>query len=140
MRRIGGVVAGLAIAMAFIMGSELITHVMYPPPAGMDMMNLEQVKPYLATLPAAAFAIVLGGHLLGTLLGTATTAGIAKDRRPAYVLGVFLFAGGIYNAIKIPQPAWFSIGSFAVYMIATLIGARIGARRRSVVEAAAALP
>ena len=31
------------------------------------MMDLEKVKPYLATLPAAAFMIVLAGHLFGTL-------------------------------------------------------------------------
>jgi ABC-type transport system involved in multi-copper enzyme maturation permease subunit len=130
-RRIGAVLAGLAIAIAIIMACEMIPHALYPPPPGMDMMDLEQVKPYLAKLPATAFLIVLIGHLAATLAGTAATAGIAKSRQPAYVLGTLLFAGGIYNAVKIPQPVWFSVASFAIYIIATMVGARLAAPRRS---------
>jgi hypothetical protein len=128
-RRIAAVVAGLVIAFAIVMAFELIPHHMYPPPAGMNMNDVAQVKPYVASLPATAFAIVLLGHLIGTIAGTSVAAGIARDRRAAYVLGTLLFVAGIMNAITIPQPVWFSAASFAIYVIGTLIGARLAAPR-----------
>lgn len=130
-RRVAGVIAGLAIAIAFVMSSELVTHKLYPPPEGMDMMDLEQAKPYIAGLPATAFAIVLVGHLIGTLAGTTAAAGIAKNRAPGYILGAVLLAGGIYNATAIPQPVWFSATSFAIYVVATMIGVRLAVPSRT---------
>ena len=44
----------------------------------------------------------------------------------AYIVGALLLCGGIVNAFMIPQPLWFSMASFAIYVVATIAGAMLG--------------
>src|SRR5436190_16436574 len=107
LRRIAGVIAGLAIAISFVLISEVIPHKLHPPPPGFNERDMNQIKAFVATMPSSMLFVVLTGHLIGTLAGTAAAAGIAKNRIPGYILGVMLLAGGIWNSIVIPQPVWF---------------------------------
>jgi hypothetical protein len=129
-RRIGGVVAGLLIAFAIVMATELIPHKLYPPPAGFDQSDFTQVKTYVATLPMTALVIVLAGWLVATIAGSSVAAGIGKSRVPAYVVGALLLGAGVYNALVIPQPVWFSAVSLVIYIVGAMIGARIAVPRR----------
>lgn len=129
-RRIGGVVAGLVIAFAIVMVAELIPHKLYPPPSGFDQSNFTQVKAYVATLPITALVIVLAGWLVATIAGASVAAGIGKSRAPAYVVGALLLCAGVYNAIAIPQPVWFSAVSLVIYIVGAMIGARIAVPTR----------
>jgi len=124
--RIGGVVAGVVVTFLCVQGAELITHKLYPPPPGTNMHDFAQVKAFVATLPPLAFALVLGGWLVGTFLGTFTAARIGRSRVPAYFIGVLLLIAGVVNAIVIPQPMWFSVASLFVYGTMTIAGAAAG--------------
>lgn len=130
-RRIGGVVAGLVIAFAIVMATELIPHQLYPPPAGFDQSDFTQVKAYVSTLPTTALVIVLAGWLVATVAGTSVAAGIGKSRVPAYVVGALLLCAGVYNALAIPQPVWFSAVSLVIYIVGAMIGARIAVPKGS---------
>src|SRR5437870_1204660 len=125
-RRILGVIAGLLLVVVLVTAAEGIAHVMYPPPPGTNMRNMAAVKEYVATLPVTALVIVLAGWSLGTLVGTSTAARIGRSVVPAYVLGVVVLAGGINNAIQIPQPPWFTTASFVIFIGMTIFGARLG--------------
>ena len=127
LRRIGGVIAGLITAWLVVSIAEAAAHKIYPPPRGLDMTDFNQVKQFVASLPVSALLIVLAGWLVGTFLGTWLAARISQNRVPAYIVGGLLLAAGIANAVLIPQPIWFSIISFAVYIGMTLLGARVGA-------------
>ena len=107
--------------------AEAGAHKLYPPPPGLDMTDFNQVKRFVASLPVNALLVVLAGWLVGTFLGTWLAARIARSSAPGYVVGALLLAAGIANSVLIPQPLWFSIVSFIVYIAMTLLGARVGA-------------
>lgn len=133
LRHIGAVIAGLIAAFALVAGAEAIVHVLYPPPPGANMDDFEQVKRFVAALPLTALLLVLTGWLIGTFVGTWLAAKIAPGPTAAYVVGAILLALGVVNAIKIPQPVWFSIVSFVIYIGATWLGARAGRATRGLV-------
>ena len=126
LRRIGGVVAGLITAWLVVSIAEAVTHKIYPPPRGMDMTDFNQVKQFVASLPLSALLVVLAGWLVGTFLGPWLAARVSQNRVPGYIVGGILLCAGIANAVLIPQPVWFSIVSFIVYIGMTLVGARAG--------------
>ena len=126
LRSIAAVIAGLVVAFVFVQAAETITHRLYPFPPGSDMHDMATIKKFVSTLPAPAFAIVLGGWFVGTLLGTFAAAKIGRSRIPAYVVGVLLLAGGIMNSVMIPQPVWFSAFSFLIYILAIVAGVKVG--------------
>ena len=70
LRNIGAVVlglfAGIAVNMGFIM---LNSYMLFPMPEGMDMNDPEQMNAYVATLPTAAFLVVLIAHLGQSFVG-----------------------------------------------------------------------
>ena len=125
-RRIGAVVAGLVVAFLIVQAAEMLVHSLYPPLKGTDMHNFEAVKKFVAALPKPAFVIVLVGWLLATVAGTFTATRIGRTQVCGYVLGALLLAGGIINSIAIPQPMWFSLISFVIYIGGTVVGARLG--------------
>jgi pimeloyl-ACP methyl ester carboxylesterase len=130
LRRIGAVIVGVIVAFLIVAGVEGIAHKIYPPPPGTNMQDMAQVKAFVATLPLSVLLIVLAGWLLGTFVATWLAARIAGTPIPGYVVGAVLLCAGIANAFIIPQPLWFSIASFVIYIGATWVGARAGAPAR----------
>lgn len=126
LRHIGAVIAGLIAAFVLVASAEAIVHVLYPPPPAANMEDFEQVKRFVASLPLPAYLLVLTGWLIGTFVATWLAAKIAQNPIAGYIAGAILFALGVVNAIKIPQPVWFSIVSFVIYVGATILGARAG--------------
>jgi hypothetical protein len=127
-RRVGGVIAGIVLAVLIVQLAELIVHRLYPPPPGYNMRDMNDVKKFVAALPLGAMVLVLWGWLIGTLAGTFVAARIGRSAVPAYVVGALLLIAGIANAIVIPQPVWFSIASFIIYVGGTLAGSKFGFR------------
>jgi hypothetical protein len=113
-------------AFALVASAEAIVHRLYPPPPGTNMDDFEQVKRFIAALPVPAYLLVLTGWLIGTFVATLLAAKIARNPIAGYIVGALLLAAGVFNAIKIPQPVWFSIASFVIYIGATWVGARAG--------------
>lgn len=122
MRAVLGVIAGMIAAFVCVQGAEMITHQLYPFPPGADMRDMATIKRFVATLPPAAFALVIAGWLAGTLLGTFTAAKIGRSRIPAYMVGVLLLCGGIANSIIIPQPLWFTAVSILIFIAVPFAG------------------
>jgi hypothetical protein len=127
LRRIGAVIAGMIVAFAIVAGAEGIAHQIFPPPPGTNMQDMAQVKAFVATLPPSVMLIVLTGWLIATFVATWLAARIAGTPIPGYIVGALLLCAGIANAFIIPQPVWFSIASFVIYIGATWVGARAGA-------------
>jgi hypothetical protein len=130
LRRIGAVIVGLIVAFLLVFAAEGIAHKIFPPPPGTNMQDMAQVKAFVATLPLSVLLIVLTGWLIATFVATWLAARIAGTPIPAYIVGALLLCAGIANAFMIPQPVWFSIASFVIYIGATWVGARSGAPMR----------
>jgi hypothetical protein len=128
-RGIGAVIAGLIAAFLVVFGAEGISHKIYPPPPGMSLNDMSQIKAFVATLPLSVLLIVLAGHLIGTFAATWVATKIAGGPIAGFITGALLLAAGIANSIMIPQPMWFSAASFVIYIGATMVGVRVGMPR-----------
>src|SRR5438094_821142 len=101
LRRIGGVIAGVVAWIVIVQVGEFAVHQLYPPPAGYNMRNMDEVKRYVAYLPVLAMVIVLIGQLAGTLVGAFAAARIGRSRIPAYFIGALLLIAGIASTFVI---------------------------------------
>jgi hypothetical protein len=134
LRSIGAVIAGLVVAFLLVFASEGISHKIFPPPPGMNMSDMVQVKSFVATLPLSALLIVLAGWLIATFVAAWVATKIARGPIAGFIVGALLLSAGIANAFIIPQPVWFSIASFAIYIGATVVGVRAGMVRKMAYE------
>jgi hypothetical protein len=130
LRSIGAVIAGLIVAFLLVFASEGISHKVFPPPPGMNDRDMVQIKAFVATLPLSALLIVLTGWLIATFAAAWVATKIARGPIAGFIAGALLLAVGIANAFIIPQPLWFSIASFVIYISATVAGVRIGMPRQ----------
>ena len=71
-RQILGVLAGVIVGGLIVFCVELVGHSLFPPPAGTDLSNPDDMNQLISTLPMSALVIVLVGWLLGSLAGAWT--------------------------------------------------------------------
>jgi predicted MFS family arabinose efflux permease len=98
----------------------------------MDKSNPDALKAHVATLPAAAFVIVLAAYAIGTFGGSVVAALIAGRAHltHALLLGGLLLVLGIVNFVLVPHPAWVVAASVVVYPVAAFLGGTLAARRQ----------
>jgi hypothetical protein len=132
-RNILAVVAGLAVGMAFNMAIIMANaYVLFPMPAGMDMADPEQMNAYVATLPFAAFLVVLVAHLGQSFFGGWTAARLAGSQPLplAMIVGVLSLLGGIMNMMTIHGPTWMYI-ELPLYLAVAWAAGKLELRRRA---------
>ena len=90
---------------------EWLSHIVYPPPAGIDMANTEALTTYIAAAPLGALLLLLAGYLIATFDGTFVACLIGSAPRYIYALlvAVLMLAGTVSNLLIIPHPTWFSV-------------------------------
>jgi hypothetical protein len=109
LRNIGAVIVGLIAGnvwnMALIM---LNATVLFPMAEGTDMQNPEQMKAYVATLPAHAFVTVLAAHVGQAGIGgwIAARLGASRPLLLSGVIGALTLVGAAYNQVALDGPAW----------------------------------
>jgi hypothetical protein len=120
-----GLVVGSGVNMALVvLGPSLI-----PPPAGVDVTNVESIAASLHLFEPKHFVSPFLAHSLGTMFGALTAYLISKSHKTivAYVVGAFFLAGGITASFMIPAPAWYIVLDLVVaYIPMAWIGARLG--------------
>ena len=120
---VGGIVVGIV---------ESIGHLVYPPPPGLDPMNVEAVKAAMANAPTGALLFVILAWAAGALAGGCLAAWMARRANTihAMIVGALLMAAGIWTMLTIPHPLWFWILGLAVFLPSAFAGARLAPRRQ----------
>jgi 4-hydroxybenzoate polyprenyltransferase len=126
-RSILAVVAGLVLGVVIIAAVEYMSHMVYPPPPGLDMKDPEAMKAMVANLPVGALLFLLLAWALGSFGGGWLAARLSQrlQTRHAMIVGALLMLAGIMNMIMIPHPAWLWVLGIAVYLPAAYLGARL---------------
>lgn len=106
MKIVLGIVAGVVIAFACIMGVEMLDHMLYPPPPGMDFNDPAQLARLMHMMPTAAIAIVALGWFIAAWIGGWAANAIAKRAVAGWVVALLIVAGAVVNLMAIPHPAW----------------------------------
>lgn len=125
-RSIGAVLAGAAVAMLVILGIEFLSGVIFPPAAGLDPRNPDDIRRIVADAPLAARLLVLVAWMAGTFLGGLVAAKIAR-RAPgvhAGIITLLVLTGVIINGIQFAHPLWFTIVGMVVVLGAGIAAAR----------------
>ena len=113
LRSVLGALIGIATAVATVMLMDFLSHSIYPPPAGIEIVDTEAMNTYLASALVGALAIVLAGYLMATFDGVfvACLIGRAQPFIYALVIGVMMLAATASNLLMLRHPTWFSVSA-----------------------------
>jgi pimeloyl-ACP methyl ester carboxylesterase len=131
-RTILGVVAGMLVCVAVIMGIEALGHLAWPPPPGLDPSRPEDVAALVADAPAGAMALVVLAWVLGSFAGGFVAAKVARQRPrlAAVLVSALVLAGVVAMIVAIPQhPYWMSALGLLLPVPAALLGAALARPR-----------
>ncbi|MGB3729079.1 MAG: hypothetical protein WBA70_07515 [Thermodesulfobacteriota bacterium] len=114
-------IVGIAIAITIVFLSDQLSSMMYPVPEELDSGNLQELGEHIATLPLAAYLMVIAGRVIATFIGAVVANRIGKAQSWVYptTVGGFVFAATTAVVIAIPHPHWFS----AILLTSILISA-----------------
>ena len=130
LKNILAVVLGLATSFAIILVFEIVQHIIYPPPANLDMNDMEAVKAFSSTAPPVIFTLVIIAYALGSLLGGLVAAARAANNRmtKSIMVGGILMGFGAYNRFMMPHPVWTILISLFLFIPCSYLGGYIGIR------------
>ncbi|MEM8816154.1 MAG: hypothetical protein AAFX56_17765 [Pseudomonadota bacterium] len=125
--KVVAVLAGIVAAFAAIAIIQSIGHAVIPPPADLDVSDIEAFREWMATLPVAAFLFVLAAYYGGAFLGSFVAGWIAGLRSLIYpaIVGGLVLAGTIANLMTIPHPLWFSLLALIGIPVCAYFGGRL---------------
>jgi len=129
MRIAVGIVAGIVVAMLCIFAVDWVGHLLYPPPAGLDINDPADMARVMAVMPAAAKAFVLLAWFIGALAGAWTANRIAGRGIAGWVVALLVIAGGVATMVMIPHPVWMWAGGILLPLLAAWIADRISPKR-----------
>ena len=118
-RIIGGIAAGLVVAIVIVMGLEMIGHAFYPQPSEADFRDL----------PVWVQMWVLGGWFLGAMVGGAVAASISRRAWTAWLIAAFVAAGGIVIIFMMPHPELMQIGAVVAPAVGGLVAGHFARAR-----------
>lgn len=130
-RNVLAVLAGLVIGAIVNMVLITISPMVIPPPAGVDVNNMESLKAGMHLFEPKHFIMPFLAHALGSLIGAVAAFLIAGSykARFAYVVGAIFLLGGIAAAVMLPAPVWYKVLDVVVaYIPMAWLGAQIGGR------------
>ena len=133
LRSVGAVIAGLVAAMVFVVGTEAVWAVVYPPAPGVDLHDIEACKANIAKLPADTFVIAVAGWGLAVLSGTWVATRLGPGRHPAHgrIVGSILLFAAVANMLMLPYPIWFWVANLLTFTAAEMLGTKWGRTRSS---------
>jgi hypothetical protein len=126
-RRILAVIAGVVVSILTVFVVEMIGHSLYPPPAGVDVTDPEQLRGIMDQIPVAAKVFVIVGWVLGAFLGGLAASKIARDAGTgcAAVVGVVMVLLAGINLVMIPHPVWMTVLAVVLPVPAAVLASRL---------------
>ena len=127
-KNILSVILGLAASSFIIFASEVIGHIIYPPPAGLDINDMDAVKAFSASAPLIVFILVIVAYAIGSFVGGLIAASIASQNKmtKSITVGGILMGLGAYNLLMIPHPIWTIVISIFLFIPCSYVGGILG--------------
>ena len=131
LRNILALLAGVFAGVVLVSAIQFVNNRLYPTPEGFDPRNAEMMRQYVATLPLAAFLIVLLSYLVGftAAVGLAARLSATAHQRQGVLVAAFFGAVSVLNLRAFPHPVWFWVGNLVVLLAAIWFGLRWGLPR-----------
>ena len=125
-RSILTVVVGILAGSFAMFALEWVGHQLVPPPAALDLSNMEALKAYVATAPPKVFIALLAAWAGGGFAGGFVAALLAARRRAAHAIAVGAIQSGLAVAqlVMIPHPTWVAVVGIGVFVPFAWLGGR----------------
>ena len=129
LKAILGVVVGAIVAVVGVGALEMLGHMAFPPPPGLDLTDPEQLRTAMEQISFEAKAAVVAAWFLGAFAG-AGVAILVADRRawPGWIVATLVLSFGVMTMIQIPHPVWMMVAGVALPVLAGWMAARIWSR------------
>jgi hypothetical protein len=125
MRGTIAVVAGLITAALWVALIQGLGHWLYPPPAGLDTANAEDVARIVAAAPFAAKLFVVAAWFFGTLAGGMVANAISRRWWSALIIAGIVIAFASIMTLTIPHPMWMKLAGVAAPLLAAELANRL---------------
>lgn len=125
-RKLAGLAAGLALAIAIIMIVEAIGIRLYPPPRGYDL-NTGSAE----SLPTINLVFPVAGWFLGALAGSWLAVHLARRAWPGWAVAGLVLVATILNFALITHPLWIMAAGALAAPLGGVIGQRLAGRTAS---------
>jgi len=118
------VVVGAMSGMILIILGENYLHQLFPLLPGTDPYDPESLAKAMQMMPARFFELLLINYTIASFFAgfVATLVARRNTIRPAVVVGIVLTLAGLYNALNLHQPTWFSVTNLLIYLPMTCVG------------------
>jgi hypothetical protein len=113
-RGIVGCVTGIVVAMLIVTGFDMLSHLVYSPPAGVDWNDRAAAAQAIASTPFAALAVLSAGWFLAPFLGGMAATVIARTPLAGWIVASVLLAATVANLILLPHPPWMVYAGFVL--------------------------
>jgi sorbitol-specific phosphotransferase system component IIBC len=113
-------IAGVVAALFVVILMDTVAGNIWALPAGTDPNNPESMRQAVATLPTAAFLLLLTGWVLAGGVGSYVAARLATHARAAHglIVALFVLVATVGNLAKFPHPAWLWVASIILIPVA----------------------
>ena len=105
-RKLGGIAAGIAIAIAIMMIAEVIGHALFDVPIAADGASPASVQ----ALPAEVQLSVLLGWFLGALIGGYASIAVSRFGWTAWAVAAVVLLAVLTYFLLSPMPGWMIAG------------------------------
>ena len=129
LKKLLGTIAGIFIAAIMVGLIESLGHVIFPPPAGVDLKDPETLSQIMHIIPVGAKIAVLVAWFLGAFMGGWVALLITKWNMSAWIVALFMLAGSLYSLITIPHPVWMAIAAVIIPFVAAVLAIRLASRK-----------
>ena len=124
-RKILGVVAGLAAAFIIILLVEGADEWLYPVPDDLDASDAVAMGAYVFAMPLPAKLVVVFGWFVGTFGGAWLCLRINDWRWGAWIIVALTVAGGIAEIVQFGHPIWMQLGAVGAPLLGGWLGLRL---------------
>ncbi len=116
------VLLGVIASFIIIMMLELVGHVIFPVPEGINLKVEIEFKSYVSQMSFMEFLPVLLAHFIGVFVGCISALKFGRGNKiPVYIVGCFVLVGSIVNVINIPHPVWFIVADIGLVILGLIL-------------------
>lgn len=126
------IVGGLLAAFLLVFASDALFHSLAASASALprNSNGPEAMAAYVASQPTGVLAGLALGWGIAALVGSAIAARFgSRGEWPGWIVGALFLLATASNFLMIPHPAWMITLAVVAITVATLVGARLGARR-----------
>lgn len=131
-RTLAGIALGVVVASTVVYAVDMLGHVYYPVPAGLDYDDLDAVRRFVNGQSLGAKAFVLAAFLAGGFAGSLAAGWMIGPGHPvATMIPALLVAVGVVAMHRMaPHPLWMVMVGVGGAIVLGWAGAGLGGRLR----------